>query len=143
MSDLLGNVQNKPTLLVYEDNREIISFTVSLTRPMGLKRAAGKRSFIDSVLQTLDDFYGDVVQRLREWQPPAPKLRKSDSSTELESENVEKSGAEAEPVPIPRDDQTEDLVDDQSNSVNGTASTEAELPNSTPDEYAGDESHLM
>ena len=78
MSDLLGNVRNNQTLLIPVDNREIVSFTVSLTRPMGLKRLAGTRSFIDSVLQTLDDFYGDVVQHLREWQPAAPKLQRSE-----------------------------------------------------------------
>jgi len=78
MSDLLGNVRNNQSLLIPIDNREIVSFTVSLTRPMGLKRSVGKRSFIDSVLHTLDDFYGDVVQHLREWQPPAPKLQRSE-----------------------------------------------------------------
>ncbi len=77
MSDLLANVRNKPSLLVPLDNRELVSFTVSLTRPMGLKRSIGKRSFIDSVLDTLDDFYGDVVQHLQEWQPAAPKLQKN------------------------------------------------------------------
>ena len=44
---------------------------------MGLKRSVGKRSFIDSVLDTIDDFYADVVQHLQEWQPPAPKLEKN------------------------------------------------------------------
>ena len=78
MSDLLGNVRNNQSLLIPLDNREIVSFTVSLTRPMGLKRIVGKRSFIDSVLHTLDDFYGDVAQHLREWQPAAPKLQRSE-----------------------------------------------------------------
>ena len=77
MSDLLANVRNKPSLLVPLNNRELVSFTVSLTRPMGPKRSVGKRSFIDSVLDTLDEFYGDVVQHLQEWQPAAPKLQKS------------------------------------------------------------------
>ncbi len=77
MSDLLGNVRNNQSLLIPIDNRELVSFTVSLIRPMGLKRSVGKRSFIDSVLDTFDDFYGDVVQHLQEWQPAAPKLQKS------------------------------------------------------------------
>lgn len=77
MSDLLGNVRNNQSLLMPIDNRELVSFTVSLIRPMGLKRSVGKHSFIDSVLDTLDDFYGDVVQHLQEWQPAAPKLKKS------------------------------------------------------------------
>ena len=79
MSDLLGNVRKNQSLLIPNDDREIVSFTVSLTRPMGLKRSAGKHSFVDSVLHTLDDFYGDVVQHLREWQPAAPKLQRSEA----------------------------------------------------------------
>lgn len=99
MADLLSNVQKNPALLIPDGNREIVSFTVSLARPMGLKRATGKGAFIDSVLHTLDEFYGDVVQRLREWQPPAPKLRNQDASDrddaepELE-ENCEKKPSE-------------------------------------------------
>jgi len=79
MSELLANVRNKQSLLIPTDDREIASFEVSLIRPMGLKRSAGKRSFIDSVLDTLDDFYADVVQHLREWQPAAPKMERSDA----------------------------------------------------------------
>jgi hypothetical protein len=87
MSDLLGNVRKNQTLLVPVDNREIGSFMMSMSRPMGLARASGKRSFVDSVLATLDDFYGDVVQHLREWQPAAPKLPKADV-VEIESTPV-------------------------------------------------------
>lgn len=78
MSDLLGNVRKNQSLLIPIDQRDIVSFTVSLTRPMGPKRVVGKRSFIESVIHTLDDYYGDVVQHLREWQPAAPKLQRSE-----------------------------------------------------------------
>jgi len=74
MSDLLKNVRQKQSLLIPVDNREIGSFKVSISKPMGLKRSAGKKSFIDSVLNTTDQFYGDVVEHLKGWQPPAPKL---------------------------------------------------------------------
>lgn len=106
MSDLLGNVRNNQSLLIPIDNRELVSFTVSLIRPMGLKRVVGKRSFIDSVLDTFDDFYGDVVQHLKEWQPAAPKLQKSKgeetdtrpvlSTTEHSTEPIDNSLAERE-----------------------------------------------
>jgi len=75
---------------------------------MGLKRVVGNRSFIDSVLDTFDDFYGDVVQHLKEWQPAAPKLQKSKeeetdarpvlSTTEHSSEPIDNSLAEKEAV---------------------------------------------
>ena len=79
MSELLANVRKNQSLLIPNDDRELASFEVSLIRPMGLKRSAGKRSFIDSVLDTLDDFYADVVQHLREWQPAAPKMERIDA----------------------------------------------------------------
>ncbi len=108
MSDLLGNVRNNQSLLIPIDNRELVSFTVSLIRPMGLKRSVGNRSFIDSVLDTFDDFYGDVVQHLQEWHPAAPKLQQSKveetdagpaSSTGGHStEPIDNAIAEKEPV---------------------------------------------
>lgn len=76
MSELLGNVRERPSLLVPTDNRELVAFTVSLVQPMGLKRAIGQGSFIDSLLHTIDTFYGEVVEHLKGWQPPAPKLQK-------------------------------------------------------------------
>jgi hypothetical protein len=74
MADLLGTVRDNPARLNPVDNRDVVSFSVSLSRPMGLNRTQGKRSFIDSVLSTIDEFYAEAVQHLREWQPPAPKL---------------------------------------------------------------------
>ena len=85
MSDLLGNVRNNQSLLIPIDNRELVSFTVSLIRPMGMKRSVGKRSFVDSVLDTFDDVYGDVVQHLQEWQPAAPKLQKKSKVEETDA----------------------------------------------------------
>ena len=89
MSELLADVRRKPELLVPPDNREIGSFTVSLARPMGMKRTTGRRSFIDSVLDTLDDFYGEVVQNLKEWQPPAPKMKRSDDEGDDDNDTQE------------------------------------------------------
>jgi len=93
MSDLLGNVRKNQSLLIPIDNREIVSLKVSLTRPMGLKRLVGNRSFIDSVLDTLDDFYGDVVQHLQEWQPVAPKLERSEVE-QIETKPVSSTGGD-------------------------------------------------
>ncbi len=98
VSDLLGNVRHNQSLLIPIQNREIASFTVSLTRPMGLKRSVGNRSFIDSVLHTLDDFYGEVVQHLKEWQPAAPKLQRSEAE-EIETRPASSTeGDSTEPI---------------------------------------------
>ena len=94
MSDLLGNVRNNQSLLIPVDNRELVSFAVSLIRPMGLKRSVGNRSFIDSVLDTLDVFYGEVVQHLREWQPAAPKLQTS-KAAEMEKKPTSSTESDA------------------------------------------------
>lgn len=102
MSDLLDNVRKRPELLIPPDNRDIVSFTISLSHPMGLKRAAGNRAFIDSVLDTIDDFYGDVVQHLQQWQPPAPKLKALD--TEVVEQITTPVATEASPVAIVNDE---------------------------------------
>ena len=105
LSDLLGNIRKNQSLLVPIDNRDITSFSVSLTRPMGLKRSAGTKSFIDSVLHALDSFYGEVVQHLRKWQPPAPKLQTSeeddtDTTPSMEDSTKPKDNGVAELAPV-------------------------------------------
>jgi hypothetical protein len=95
MSDLLKNVREKPELLIPIDNKEIMTFTVSISMTMGMKRQAGAKSFIDSILTTVDMFYGDVVQSLSPWQAAAPRLKRStakDESADTDSkpsENVD------------------------------------------------------
>jgi hypothetical protein len=44
---------------------------------MGVKRSGTKRSFISTTVDTVDEFYADVVQHLSEWQVAAPKLNRS------------------------------------------------------------------
>jgi len=56
------------------NDREIASFRIEMVAKMGLKRAAGKGGFIDSVVDLFEKFYGTVLESLRLWQPPAPKL---------------------------------------------------------------------
>ncbi len=124
MSDLLGNVRKNQSLLVPIDNREIVSFSVSLTRPMGLKRSTGTRSFIGSVLQTLDAFYADVVQQMREWQPTAPKLQRSEAT------DIDKT------VPPSTGDTPSELVENTlltSDPASGDSSTETPAPNHQPE----------
>ena len=132
MSDLLSNVRKKQSLLIPIDNRKIVSFTVSLTRPMGLKRSVGKRSFVDSVLHTLDDFYGDVVQHLREWQPAAPKLQRNEV-IEIETSPASPTGDDSsEPIEntIPENDP---VSSDSSNAKLEPNKFMQATPNGAPD----------
>ena len=56
---------------------------MALDHPLGSKRGLGRGSFIDSVLDAVDAFYGEVLQNLKAWAATPPKLREQ---------------AEAEPV---------------------------------------------
>jgi hypothetical protein len=49
-------------------------FQVALSADMGSEKSSGSGSFIDSVTNILDEFYGDVIQNLKTWAPRAPRL---------------------------------------------------------------------
>ena len=74
-AELLGKIREDPSVLVTDPKRELRSFSVALTAPMGLKRNRGKGTFIDSVLDLIDTFYADVVQHLKAWSASPPKMR--------------------------------------------------------------------
>lgn len=97
-AELLGTVRDAPRSLVSDPTRDLRSFRIALSVPMGPKRGRGRGAFIDSVLETLDEFYGDVVQHLKPWSPTPPRLRELDdvdvpdpamSSTALSSQDGE------------------------------------------------------
>jgi hypothetical protein len=75
LSAPLGAVREDPSLLLPDRTREIRGFRLTLTRDLGLNRAGGRGSFIDSVVLNVKSFYGDVLQKLTAWKPRAPKLR--------------------------------------------------------------------
>ena len=77
-AELLGNVREDPKLLAPDPSRVIRSFRVSLSAPSGTKRGRGNGSFIDSVLNTLDTFYGEIVQHIKPWAAAPPKLRENE-----------------------------------------------------------------
>jgi hypothetical protein len=43
---------------------------------MGLKRDSSRGSFVESVVNAAEVFYGEVLQNLRTWKPAPPKLKK-------------------------------------------------------------------
>lgn len=101
-AELLSTVREEPTSLITDPKRELRSFRVAMSAPMGVKRGRGRGSFIDSVLDLTDDFYAEVVQNLKPWAAAPPRLREtapepttrpSLSSTSLSSQDG------AEPVP--------------------------------------------
>lgn len=74
-SELLGAVREDPSVLVLDAKRELRKFRVASTVSMGAKRGRGRGAFIDSVLDAIDSFYGDVVQHLKAWRASPPPMR--------------------------------------------------------------------
>lgn len=73
---LLAEAREYPQRLLSstDPKREPRSFTLALTRKMGLNRGKGQGSFVRETRRQVVDFYGDIVQDLKAWQARAPQL---------------------------------------------------------------------
>jgi len=74
-AELLGTIRENPAVLIQDPKKELRSFRVAMSAPMGAKRGRGRGAFIDSVLDLVDAFYGDVVQHLKAWSAAPPRMR--------------------------------------------------------------------
>jgi hypothetical protein len=88
LSAPLSAVLSDASAILPDRSREIRAFRLSLTRDMGLNRAAGRGSFIDSVIGGVRLFYGEVLQHLSAWKPRAPKLRVAEGPVERDAVDV-------------------------------------------------------
>jgi stress response protein SCP2 len=68
-----------PTLLLPVDGAPR-TYRLSLALPLGTKRGIGRGGFITSIHEAVDTFYRDVVQGLRPWSPPPPRLPAHDAA---------------------------------------------------------------
>lgn len=67
--------ENAKALLSPTDpKREPRAFRLSLARPLGTKRGRGERSFVLETRRQVVDFYSELVENLKDWQPRAPKM---------------------------------------------------------------------
>jgi hypothetical protein len=73
----LSEVREDSSRLLYpaDPRREPREFIVTQARPMGQKRGRAEGSFVRETSAQTVAFYRDVVQDLKAWQAPAPKLR--------------------------------------------------------------------
>jgi hypothetical protein len=80
----LGSVREDPSSLYYptEPKREPRAFVLARCRPMGQKRGRAEGSFVRETSAQAVEFYRDLVQNLKSWHAPAPKLRTDPASTE-------------------------------------------------------------
>ncbi len=75
---LLGKVREDPSLLIADPAKELRSFRLTMIAPMGTKKGRGRGSFIDSVVDVVDQFYTDVVQHLKAWSAAPPRMREAE-----------------------------------------------------------------
>ena len=81
---------------------------MSLTRNLGMKRSGIQGSFIESVMSTTKSFYGEVVQGLRAWKAPPPKLKKHPEE-ELPEQVVEAPAALGEALEQAQEEMQEQI----------------------------------
>lgn len=75
-SSSLKDARDKPERLLYaaDPKREPMSFRVTMSKDLGMKRGRLAGSFVLESKQQTSDFYRSIVQSLRAWAPAAPKL---------------------------------------------------------------------
>jgi hypothetical protein len=73
---LLSEARTDPKALLSptDPKREPRQFTISLARALGTKRGRGERSFVLETRRQVVGFYGSLVEKLKSWQPRAPKM---------------------------------------------------------------------
>ena len=114
-SDLLRAVREIPSLLIDDPKRELSRFRIAASSPLGAKRGTGRGGFIDSVLASVDGFYGAVIQQLRPWTPKAPQLPAGGRTA------AEEAGIDTSAPP-------KDLLEDDERAGTGLLPTETPAP---------------
>lgn len=95
--ELLKDVRANEATLLPDASAEVRAFRLTLSAPMGAKRNGLSKAFIPSVHAAVDAFYAGVVQALRPWPAPAPKLPPAvaDEAAEVVEDLVRASGVES------------------------------------------------
>jgi hypothetical protein len=74
-ASLLKEVRQDAAVLVQDAKKDLRSFRLALTSQLGPKRSRGRGGAIDSVLDAVDTFYGEVLQHLKAWTAVPPRMR--------------------------------------------------------------------
>ncbi|MCY3886992.1 MAG: hypothetical protein OXG19_04725 [Chloroflexi bacterium] len=117
-SMLLADVRRDvKCLLMPDDPRDLpLRFTVAMDRPMGIKKGRGRGSFVASVEALVHNFYHDVVQELKVWVPPAPRIESTDREMSVERK-AEDHGAKSRDGGGSTSSADEGLVGDSSSTL--------------------------
>ena len=92
-SGALTELRESPKSALSETDRPPRSFTVAFTRRVGSKRRSGSGNFVHDMEKLVEEFYREVVQGLKAWTPPAPRLP---DNKPVEGEEDPTSEAEAD-----------------------------------------------
>lgn len=95
-SELLGRVMENPKRVLMDKHYVPRSFVLTLSDRIGTKRKSGEDSFITDMSALLDRFYQSVVQDLKPWTPPAPRLRPAGEEPGEWEEREPESGDEGQ-----------------------------------------------
>jgi hypothetical protein len=84
----LGEMRDNPRALEYEQDskRPPRAFVLSCCEPMGKKRGRAEGSFVRATSSQVISFYSGLVQNLKPWQAPAPKVHSSDAAEAVTSD---------------------------------------------------------
>jgi hypothetical protein len=74
-ASLLREVREDAAVLIQDPKKDIRTFRIALSAPLGTKRGRGRGGAIDSVLDAVDSYYGEVLQHLKAWTAAPPKMR--------------------------------------------------------------------
>jgi hypothetical protein len=83
----LGTIREDPSVLFYppDTKREPRAFVVARSRPMGQKRGRAEGSFVRETSAQAVACYRNLVQNLKPWTAPAPKLRTEPAAAQAPS----------------------------------------------------------
>ena len=112
-SEMIGRIrEHSKCLLDHSDpqNRPV-RFTVALERDMEIKGGRGRGSFVAGIEALSRDFYQDVVQDLKAWVPPAPRMTSDEEPAEeqdadnggpaVETTEASEQPSDLQPPPAP------------------------------------------
>ena len=72
----LADVREDTSVLIGDDKKDAVKFRIVARSEMGLARKSGKKpGFSSAVINSIEAFYGDILQNLAAYQPKAPRLR--------------------------------------------------------------------
>ena len=110
---MIGRIrEDSKCLLDHSDpqNRPV-RFTVALERDMEIKGGRGRGSFVAGIEALSRDFYQDVVQDLKAWVPPAPRMTSDEEPAEeqdadnggpaVETTEASEQPSDLQPPPAP------------------------------------------